>query len=313
MSKLLRKKKIKNLLIIGGTGFIGTHLIRQISKSNFNIYCLSTRHLKSDKKLKYIKYILCDISNRTKLFKTLSRYSFDIVVNLGGHVNHTEWKKTYNTHYLGCKNLADYFLNKKISKFIQLSSSLEYGSNSSPHLEKMKINIKKLKTAYSIGKAKATRYLLKLNKKKNFPVTILRLYLAYGPGQDYNRIIPITIKNFINQRKISLTNCNQIRDFLYIDDLINLILKIISYKKNKNVIFNVGSGKPIKLKLIIELIKHKLKKGTPLYGKIPLRKDENINLYPNIALVKKTFKWKPLIDLDKGITSTINYYKNAKR
>ena len=48
-----------------------------------------------------------------KLFKSLSRYHFDIVVNLGGHVNHNEWKKTYKTHYLGCKNLADYFVNKK--------------------------------------------------------------------------------------------------------------------------------------------------------------------------------------------------------
>ncbi len=312
MKKSLRKKNNKNLLIIGGTGFIGSHLIRKILKSKFNIYCLSTRSLNKEKKLKNIIYIQSDISNREKLFKSLSRYHFDIVVNLGGHVNHNEWKKTYKTHYLGCKNLADYFVNKKILKFIQLSSSLEYGSNSSPHLEKMKINIKKLSTAYSIGKAKATKYLLELNRKKNFPVTILRLYLTYGPNQDYNRIIPITINNFINEKKFSLTNCNQIRDFLYIDDLINLISKIIKYRKNENIIFNVGSGKPIKLKSVIELIKLKLKKGTPLYGKIPLRKDENINLYPNINLVKKTFKWKPLTNLNKGLTKTINFYKNAK-
>ena len=90
-------------------------------------------------------------------------------------------------------------------------------------------------------------------------------------------------------KKIFFNWCNQIRDFLYIDDLINLISKIIKYRKNENIIFNVGSGKPIKLKSVIELIKLKLKKGTPLYGKIPLRKDENINLYPNINLVKKAF------------------------
>ena len=233
MSKLLRKKKFKNLLIIGGTGFIGTHLIKKISKSKFYIYCLSSRSLRKDRKLKNVKYILCDISNRKKLFKSLNKYNFDIIVNLGGHVNHQEWKKTYNTHYVGCKNLADYFVDKKILNFIQLSSSLEYGSNVSPHLEKMKINIKKLNTAYSIGKARATKYLLTLNKKKKFPVTILRLYLVYGPEQDYNRIIPITIKNFLSKKKLPLTNCEQTRDFLYIDDFINLILKKIFFKKKK--------------------------------------------------------------------------------
>ena len=97
----------------------------------------------------------------------------------------------------------------------------------------MKINFNKLKTAYSLAKAKSTKHLLKLNKKYNFPVTILRLYLKYGPMQEPNRIIPITINKFLENKKVALTDCMQIRDFLYIDDLINLLIKIIFFQKDQ--------------------------------------------------------------------------------
>ena len=180
-----------------------------------------------------IIYFVIFQKKKKKLYKKLNQYNFEIVVNLGGHVNHSEWTRTYNSHYKGSQNLANYFLKKEIKNFIQVSSSLEYGDNQTPHTEKMKINFNKLKTAYSLAKAKSKKHLLKLNKKYNFPVTILRLYLAYGPMQEPNRIIPITINKFLENKKVALTDCMQIRDFLYIDDLINLLIKNNFFKRSK--------------------------------------------------------------------------------
>ena len=56
-----------------------------------------------------------------------------------------------------------------------------------------------------------------------------------------------------------------------------------------------------------------MKKGIPEYGKLPLRKDEINKFYPNISLVQKTFKWKPKIKLEKGLSKTINFFKNEKK
>ena len=288
MKKLSSKKKNKrNILIIGGTGFIGKKLIKKLPKNKFNIFSLSKTIKRKIKRFKNINYIFCDISKKNELYNSLNKYEFEIIVNLGGHVNHSEWKKTYDSHFIGSQNLANYFLKKKIKNFIQMSSSLEYYNNSVPHKEKMKTNVDKLKTAYSIAKAKSTNYLLNLNKKHDFPITILRLYLTYGPKQDTNRIVPIVIKSFLNNKKIKLSNCMQTRDFLYIDDLINLLIKIISSKQSNKLIFNVGSGKPVILKYVIEYIRNKIKKGIPEYGKLSLRKDEIQKFYPNISLVKK--------------------------
>ena len=72
--------------------------------------------------------------------------------------------------------------------------------------------------------------MLSLYKKYNFPASILRLYLVYGPKQDKNRVIPITILNAIKNKKFDCSSGNQLRDFIYIDDLINVLMKIL--KKN---------------------------------------------------------------------------------
>ena len=88
----------------------------------------------------------------------------------------------------------------------------------------------------------------------------------------------------------------------------DLIKKIIN-KKIRGEIFNVGTGKPKNVKKVIELIKKKIKGGRPLYGKIPLRKDEILKLYPKITKAKKLLGWTPKISFNRGIEKTINYYK----
>ena len=88
------------------------------------------------------------------------------------------------------------------------------------------------KTYSFYGKAKllSTNYLLKLNKKYNFPVNILRFYLVYGPKQDENRIIPITINNSFRNFDFNCSEGKQFRDFLYIDDAIDAIIKTLKIK-----------------------------------------------------------------------------------
>ena len=131
----------KKLLIIGGTGFIGYHLAKKCLLKNYSITSLSYHKPKKKRFLNKIKYIECDISKKDLLTKKL-KDKFDYVVNLGGYINHKEKIKTYNAHYIGCKNLADIFLKKKINSFVQIGSCVEYGSNKSPQKENIITSLK---------------------------------------------------------------------------------------------------------------------------------------------------------------------------
>ena len=294
----------KNILIVGGTGFIGYHLAKKSLKKGWQVTSVSTRYPKKIRSLSKVKYLICDITKKNLLKKKLKN-SFDYVVNLGGYVDHSNKKKTFDSHYTGCKNLAEIFLKKKIKAFIQMGSSVEYGSLKSPQKEDGKCNPNSI---YGKAKLSATKYLINLFYKKNFPSVVLRLYLAYGPKQDFNRFIPIIILGCKSNKKFPCSKGNQLRDFIHIDDVVDIIIKSILNKNTKGQIMNIGSGTPQKLKNIIQYIKKISKGGHPEFGKIKLRKDEILKIYPNIKKVKKLINWKPKVMFKTGLKNTVKSY-----
>jgi nucleoside-diphosphate-sugar epimerase len=239
----------KKILILGGTGFIGYHLAKEAIKKNFEVSSLSKNNPAKKRYLKKVKYIIADIANKKSINKII-RDDFQYVVNLAGYVDHTDEIKTYRSHYLGCKNISNYFLKKNIKLFVQVGSSMEYGLSKSPQKEDFKC---KPKSIYGKAKFLATKYLLNLYKKKKFPVTIVRLYQVYGPYQDLNRFMPVVINSCKKNKDFPCSHGRQYRDFLYIDDLIDAIFLILRNPKATGEIFNIGSGKPLKIRNIITL------------------------------------------------------------
>ena len=297
-------KSNKNILIVGGTGFIGYHLAKNSLKRGWLVTSISTKKPPNKRYIPKVKYILCDVNNKKSLKKNIRKY-FKYVVNLSGYVDHSNKKKTFKSHYIGCKNLAEIFLKKKLNSFIQMGSSIEYGSLKSPQKENGRCNPK---STYGKAKLLASKYLINLYKKKNFPATILRLYLAYGPKQDFNRFLPIIINGCLKNKKFPCSEGKQIRDFIHVKDVVNIIMKSLTNKNARGQIINVGSGKPQKLKNIIKRVREFSNGGHPQFGKIKLRKDEILKVYPNIKKAKNLIKWKPKIQFEKGLKDTIKFY-----
>ena len=296
----------ENILVVGGTGFLGYHLCKSLLKKNFNITVVS---LKPPKKLRFlnkIKYIRCNIAEKKQVKKKL-RNNYSYVFNLGGHVDHKNKKKTMLSHYNGTKNLVNHITNSKLKLFLQIGSGLEYGKNKSPQIEK---NISKPISNYAKAKYYASRFLLENNKKKRFPCVIVRPYQVYGPKQDTNRIIPIVINGCLKNISFPCSSGKQYRDFLYVDDFNNFLLKVLKNKKKcLGQIFNVGIGKAYKIKKIINFIHKKINKGQPMFGKIKLRAEESEKLFQIIKKAKKIINWTPRISIEKGLIKTINSYR----
>jgi UDP-glucose 4-epimerase len=294
---------LKKILIIGGTGFIGYHLAKKCLQKNFKVTSVSKNLPKKIRFLKKVKYIICDINDEKKLKKKIAS-NFDYVVNLGGYVNHQNKRETYRSHYLGLTKITKILKYKKIKKFIQIGSSMEYGRVRSPQNENFKCYPESI---YAFSKFLSTKHLLSLYKKQKFPAVILRLYQVYGPNQDKNRLIPIIIDGCKNNKSFPCSSGEQFRDFLFIDDLINALLKCLDAKVEGKII-NIGSGKAIKVKQIIKKIVKFYKSGKPLFGRIKLRKEEMTKVYPSLLIARRYLGWKAKVNFDKGILKTINFY-----
>ena len=159
--KEILEKKIKNkeilkrnkILITGGTGFIGYHLAKKCSDLNWSVDSISTKLPKKNRKVKKVKYLIFDISKKKEIEKNLSP-NYDYVVNLAGYVDHSNKNKTLKSHFNGCKNIANFFLNSKVKKFVQIGSCIEYGKIKSP---KKKIK-KNFPNFFNIWRSKTTKY-----------------------------------------------------------------------------------------------------------------------------------------------------------
>ena len=149
----------KKILISGGTGFIGYHLAKKCLSLGWSVTSISRKKPKNYRKLKNINYKICDVSNIKELKKKI-KLDYDYIVNLAGHVDHSHKRKVTQSHYIGCKNLASLFLNRKIEKFIQIGSCTEYGKLKSPQKESYIIK----KTYSFYGRAKFLRTKTTTNK-----------------------------------------------------------------------------------------------------------------------------------------------------
>ena len=304
----LRKEK-KHLLIVGGTGFIGHHLAEYIVNKGWKVSSLS-RKSKKNQLNKRIEYIYTSIVNCKDLKKKLN-HKFTHVVNLCGYNSNLNTKKEknmmFNTNFVGLSNLINIFLNKNIEKFVQIGSSAEYGDIKSPLDENKKCNPN---SYYGLSKLKSSSYLLKIYKQTLFPVVILRLFNVYGPRQSNNFISQI-IKGCEKKKLFSVSKAEQIRDFIYIDDVVHAIFLALNNKKNNGEVFNIASGNKISLKMIIKIIRKIIKKGKPQFGKIKYKKNENMRVFCNPKKAKKKLKWVSKVKIVNGISKTIKYYKHT--
>jgi nucleoside-diphosphate-sugar epimerase len=310
MKKKLPGYNKKKILVVGGTGFLGFHIIKEAKKRKLSVHSISLHSPKPHRHHKDVKYIHLDISNFQSLKKKLNDNSFDYVINAGGYGEHPDFgykgDKLIKSHLYGLINLLNILIKKKIKKFIQIGSSSEYGKVTSPIHE-----IKKClpNTPYSIAKISCTNILLNLYLNIKFPVTIFRLFQVYGPAQDNNRLLPYLIKNCLRNKKFKTTSGNQLNDFCHVNDVVNAIFKSLNQKKTNGQIINLGSGQPTKILNLILLVKNLIGKGQPIIGSLKHKKGMNMRSFPSIKKAKVLLKWKPKIELENGVKNTIDSYK----
>jgi len=296
-----KKVKKKHLLIIGGTGFIGYNCFKFAKKFNWKHTSVSRNYPRKDRKIKGVKYLKLDVNNQKQVKKKLNG-NFTHIINLVGSSNQVfekKNKKSINrTQLNSSKNIMNFFVGKKIHRFIQIGSAAEYGQKKTPHKENIKCSPK---SDYGLAKLKTTKHLLDLFTQRSFNGAVVRLFQVYGERQNKDKIIPYILNNCLVNKKFKLTKGTQTRDFCYIGDVVKAIFLLLNKKDKINgKIFNVASGNDISIKRLVSLIKNIVGLGKPIFGKIKLKKSEVIKSKADIKQIKK-IGWRPKINLETGI------------
>jgi nucleoside-diphosphate-sugar epimerase len=299
------------VLIVGGTGFIGRHLAVKCLKDTPFVTCIG---LSSEKSFsKDMEFIQADISDKKQLQAVLRDRPFDYVFNLGGYIDHTAYfkggRRLIESHFTGLMNLIDCLNRDALKGFVQIGSSDEYGNTPAPQKEYIR---ESPISPYSFAKTAASHFIQTLSNTEGFPGVVLRLFLVYGPGQDEKRFLPQIITAFLKNESVETTEGRQVRDFCYIDDVIDGIIKTAVTDEAKGLIINIASGIPISIKDMINKAASLIGKGRAVFGARPYRYGENMELFADISSARKALQWSPSVSVDEGLRKTIEYYKNQQ-
>ena len=316
---------MKTVLITGCAGFIGYHLTKRlldnykiIGIDNLNDYYdinLKKDRLKNLEHNNFI-FIKSDISNKEKINNLFDNYQIDIVINLAAQAGvrySIENPDVYiNTNIIGFYNILECCKNHNIKQLIYASSSSVYGNNELPFKENDKTD-----NPISIYAAtKKTNELLARTYSNlyNIKCTGLRFFTVYGPfGRPDMAYFNFT-KKIINKEKIELYNNGEsLRDFTYIDDIVEGIIKVLDKPITK--IYNIGNSNPIKLLDFINILKEELIKNNLVedYGLnielLDKQPGDVDNTYADIKELKSDFNYEPKINIKEGLNKFIKWYK----
>ena len=348
-------KKYKNILVTGGAGFIGSHLIDRLIDKGYHVRILDNlcRQIHPTGKLpsylnKKAEFIKGDVTKRADWQKAMK--GMDAVFHLASAVG--VGQSMYEVaHYvkvnsLGTAIFLDILANKKhtIKKIIVAASMSSYGEGSykctscgivrpplrdenklkkgdfqvyCPNCEKIVTPVPTSEDAkqnsnsiYAIGKKNQEEMVLTFGRAYSIPSVAMRYFNVYGPRQSlsnpYNGVAAIFISRIKNGKPPVINEDGlQTRDFVHVDDLTAANVLALERKEADYQVFNVGTGKPVPIKdvsdLLIKLFKSPLKSDITY----KIRKLDVRHCYADISRLTKLLGWKPQIRLDEGLRELI--------
>ena len=328
---------MKNILITGGAGFIGSHVVKRFVNKypNYNIYNVDNltyagnlSNLKGLEEKKNYFFFKIDIKNHNEILKLFVDKKITDVIHLAAesHVdksieNSFEFAET---NVLGTLSLLEaskisWDLSSKNNVFYHISTDEVYGSlgleGSFNEYSKYDPN-----SPYSASKASSDHFVRAYYKTYGLPILISNCSNNYGPNQHAEKMIPNIIKSLLKQIKIPIYGDGKnIRDWLYVDDHCDAI-ELIFNNGNCGETYNIGGNYEISnidlaniiIKIFDEIKLNNSGTSNKLIEFVSDRPGHDFRYAIDFSKIKKQLGWTPKTNFDKGIRETINWYISKK-
>ena len=308
----LEKTKV---LLTGGTGFLGHHVVKTMLDRKADVTLLIQPHEKTwrlDSMERKIHIFRATLTNREETKAAVQKVGPEVIIHFAGMMERRRdlsiLGDLYAHHVESTINLilaADPEVTKLV---INTGTSEEYGEQADPFVETLPIDPV---SPYSASKGAATVMATYLSRAIGVPIMTMRPFITYGPGQIHDTLIPFLIKGVLEKKTVELTEGLQYRDFIFVDDLVSCYLAVI--KKVEKIrapqVFNVGSGQKISVRDVIETIADLMNGQRYLeIGARLMRPGEPESMIADIQKAKEILEWVPEVSLRDGLERTIAWW-----
>lgn len=297
------------VLITGGTGFIGGHLIERLTQISHELISLSRKGpniTASEESAQRTRAITGDLLKPESL-KTLSHLnSIDVLYHLAG-ANEGEAEDLIRTNFIGTFNLLRSLENTSIGKIVFTSTYAVYGETGEEPVGED--HPPKPKTPYGLSKLCAEHYCRMWSENHGVKMISLRLSSVYGPRKRAG-VVYKYLQNALNHQPLVVYGSGkQTRDFVYIDDAVGALLLCLNYAPPETQIFNISSGRPIAMLDLISIIETVIGKRIAVEFRSP-PSTEVLTLTSNPERARRLLGFNPKVSLKQGIARTAEYLKS---
>ncbi len=307
---------MKTILVTGAAGFIGSHLCEFLLEKNYKIIALDNLVTGNDKNIEHLKknenftFLNHDVSKNISIGGSL-----DFIFHFASPASPVDYQKipiqTLKTGSLGTHNTIGLALAKKAG-FMLASTSEVYGDplvNPQPESYWGNVNPIGVRGCYDEAKRFAEALTMAYSRAHKLDTRIARIFNTYGPRMRKNdgRVVPNFITQSLRNDPITVYgNGMQTRSFCYISDLIQGIYALMLSGISEPV--NLGNSDECTILEFAELVKKLAKSESKIIFK-PLPLDDPHVRCPDISKAKKELKWHPKVELNKGLTETIEWFR----
>ena len=313
---------MKNIIVTGGAGFIGSNFIKYILNNyNYKIfnydkltYAGNLENLNDIEDKPNYKFILGDICDRELVDSTIKKYNIDTIINFAAesHVDRSILgsREFIITNVLGTQVLLDAVKNLGLEKYLQVSTDEVYGSLPEDRKELLFTEKTPITTnsPYSASKASADLLCNSYFHTHKLPVLITRCSNNYGPYQFPEKLIPLMIAKALDGEKLPVYGDGKnVRDWLFVEDHCSAICEVLLHGKTGEV-YNIGGNNEWYNIDIVKLILKILGKGEDQITYVKDRPGHDRRYAIDSTKIMTQLGWKPKYQFDNGIEKTIKWY-----
>lgn len=309
---------MKNIVITGGAGFIGSNLAKKLSTKN-KVWVIDNFSTGSKTNLYGLKNIMCvshDIIDPIpeQLFED---FTPDEIYHLACPASPPQYQKdplhTIKTSVIGTMNILNVAVRFN-SKFLFTSTSEIYGDPLiHPQVESYwgNVNPVGVRSCYDEGKRIAETIVTEYRRKYGIDTKIVRIFNTYGPNlnKDDGRVVSNFIMQALLNKPITIYgDGKQTRSLCYVSDLVDGLIKMLHDSVSTSIPINLGNpNEQTILEIGKKIIKLTNSKSKIVFKDLP--EDDPHRRKPDISMAKAYLKWQPKVSLDEGLKSTIKYFK----
>ena len=304
------------VLVTGATGFIGSHLVRRLVDDGVDVHALSSV-VSSVYPVR-----LAPLRDRVTLHggNLIDRSAMDSVVadaqpthvfHLGAYTHvGKSWQRVdecIQTNVQGTVNLLQALEGSAYQRFVYFGTSEIYGDVDVPFREDAVVSPI---SPYSVSKYAGERFCRMFHQGRGWPVVMIRPFNAYGPAQTPDRVIPEIIGRALRGDELKMTMGRQTREFNYVEDLVDGIVRAGTVEGIDGEIINLGCGEEISMRDLATVILELL--GNPIeakFGALPERPTEIPRMFCDNTRARELLGWEPQHSLRQGLVKTIEWYR----